>query len=172
MKVKPMPPVSLINQLLNYDPATGVFRWKIVKTNRVKSGQVAGTINKKGYVIIKINNSLYKAHRLAHYIVTGDQPPEVDHKNGLPNDNRISNLRAADNKLNNNNKKKQKNNTSGITGVCWNKRDNCWKSQYYVNGKKIFYYNKDFFEAVCWRKSMELKHGMTELKKHRQDHVP
>ena len=170
MKVKPMPSISLINQLLNYDPATGVFTWKVSK-GTVKTGDVAGSIKKDGYLEIRINYSLYKAHRLAHYIVTGDQPPEVDHKNGYRNDNRISNLRAADNKLNSNNKKKQKNNTSGITGVRWHKQNNCWQSHYSINGKTISYYNKDFFEAVCWRKSLELKHGMTYLKKHRQDHV-
>ena len=171
MKVKPMPSISLINQLLNYDPATGVFTWKISKGTS-KIGDVAGTKNKKGYLIIKINYSNYKAHRLAYYIVTGDQPLEVDHKNGLPNDNRISNLRAADKKLNSNNQKKHKRNTSGITGVSWHKQSNNWQSQYYVNGKRISYYNKDLFEVICIRKSLELKHGMEELKKHRQDHVP
>jgi hypothetical protein len=167
MRVKPMPPVSVINQLLDYDPMTGVFRWKDTRHNCVKVGAVAGTIRKNGYLQIVINYSNYKAHRLAYYIVTGDQPPEVDHKNGIRHDNKFINLRAADKKLNMNNRKKHKNNTSGIIGVRWDKQDNCWKAYYSVNGKRIFYTNKDFFEAVCWRKSMELKHGMTELKKHR-----
>ena len=171
MKAKPMPPISLINQLLNYDLTTGVFRWKVSKGS-VKFGDVAGSIKKDGYLSIRINNTLYQAHRLAYYIVTGDQPPEVDHRNGIRNDNRISNLRTADSKLNNNNKNKQKNNTSGIIGVRWHKtNNNCWEARYRVNGKQISYLNKDLFEAVCWRKSMELQHGMTELKKHRQDHV-
>jgi hypothetical protein len=171
MKVKPMPPVSLINQLLNYDPAIGVFRWKASKAKCVKVGDVAGCIKKNGYLQIRINYSNYMAHRLAYYIVTGDQPPEVDHKNGIRNDNRIINLRAANSKLNKNNKKKYNNNTSGVTGVNWRKQRNCWQSYYSVNSKRIHYYNKDFFEAVCWRKSMELKYGMTYLKKDREDHV-
>jgi hypothetical protein len=172
MKVKPMPPISLINQLLDYDPVTGLFRWKVAKANRVKVGSIAGSIRNDGYLEIRINYCSYMAHRLAYYIVTGDQPPEVDHKNGIRNDNRIINLRAANSKLNSNNHKKQKRNKSGVTGIGWHKRDNCWETYYSVNGKQIHYYNKDFFEAICWRKSMEYKYGMTYLKKHRQDHVP
>ena len=167
MKVKPLPPISVINQLLDYDPATGVFTWKDTRRNSVKIGNIAGCIIKNGYLQITINNSRYLAHRLAYYIVTGQQPVEVDHKNGIRHDNRISNLRAANKKLNQNNKKKQSNNTSGITGITWYKKNNCWQAHYSVNGKQVNYYNKDFFEAVCIRKSMELQNGMSELKKHR-----
>jgi hypothetical protein len=167
MRAKPLPPISVINQLLDYYPGTGVLRWKVNRKGTGGIGSIAGCIKKDGYLQIKINNCPYQAHRLAYYIVTGQQPVEVDHKNGIRNDNRISNLRAANKKLNQNNKKKYNNNTSGIIGVRLDKQDNCWKAYYSVNCKRIFYYNKDFFEAVCWRKSMELKYGMTELKKHR-----
>ena len=166
MKVLPLPPLEFINQLLDYYPGTGILRWKVSKGS-VKIGDVAGSKNNGGYLQIKINNYYYMAHRLAYYIVTGQQPIEVDHKNGIRNDNRISNLRSATSKLNSNNKNKYNNNTSGITGVSWRKRDNCWKAHYYLNCKQVNYYNKDFFEAVCWRKSLELKYGMSELKKHR-----
>lgn len=88
----------------------------------------------------------------------------VDHKThpDYPNpivDNRKSNLRITTPLNNSRNKCKTKANTSGVTGVCWNKRNQKWHAQIGVNLKTIHlgYFN-DFNDAVKARKEAEEKY--------------
>lgn len=181
MKLRPMPSKERLDELLTFNPDTGEIRWKAKhhnKANRIKVGNLAGSIwtepkSGKQYIQIMIDGVLYKAHRLAHYYYTGEQPPEVDHKNGNGLDNRKDNLRNAPYGINHNNREIYKNNTTGVIGVSFNKRMELWIAYY---GSKEFQkkhrtskYFQDFFEAVCCRKSWENQYGMTELKKHRKN---
>lgn len=126
-----------LQKLLSYDPETGIFRWLAPNSNRVCVGDVAGTHNSHGYVQIGINKILHQAHRLAWLYVYGENPPnEVDHINGIKNDNRISNMRLAIRSENGRNVEKHLDNTSGFKGVSWNKRKNRWHTQCMVNGKR------------------------------------
>jgi len=56
-----------LKKRLNYDPITGLFTWASKKSNfsRIKIGAIAGTLDNKGYIIIRLNKKGYKAHRLA-----------------------------------------------------------------------------------------------------------
>lgn len=40
-------------KLLEYDPDTGAFRWKVNRRGTAKAGQEAGHINASGYRIIR-----------------------------------------------------------------------------------------------------------------------
>ena len=76
---------SELKNILHYNQDTGVFTW-------IKNSIVAGTVEKKGYIAIKINRKSYKAHRLAWLYIYGNFPKEqIDHLNGIKNDNCINN---------------------------------------------------------------------------------
>ena len=123
---------SELKELLEYNPDTGVFTW--IKRN----GNVAGTKNNAGYVCIRINKKIYKAHRLAYLYMTGKFPENfIDHINHIKDDNRWVNLRDATDSQNGANRAKCKNNTSGYKGVSWNKRDKKWESKIKYMSKTI-----------------------------------
>ena len=71
----------------------------------------------KGFTIDGVRRN-YKVHRLIHWLETGEWPPVVDHRNGIPDDNRPCNLRSSNHTQNSINRKKQINNKSGFVGVC------------------------------------------------------
>jgi hypothetical protein len=128
-----------LKQILFYCAITGHFTWLVSTARRIKIGDRAGTPNEKGYIIIQINGKLYRAHRLAWLYVHGYLPTkQIDHKNGIKDDNRIDNLREATNSENHQNKGKRKDNTSGFTGVTFHKPTGKWLAQIGIGGKKHF----------------------------------
>jgi len=90
-----------LRALLRYDASTGVIYWLyragVCRTwNTRYAGTAAGSLDTKGYLAIKVNGRLYRAHRLAWILHYGEWPSdEVDHINGIRDDNRIANLRIA-----------------------------------------------------------------------------
>jgi HNH endonuclease len=98
---------------LAYDPQTGVFTWKKKAASKTKIGSQAGYSGKL-YTQIRLEGKLHYAHRLAFLYMTGTFPvKDVDHINGVPTDNRWSNLRAVSSKENTQNAAISSNNTSG-----------------------------------------------------------
>jgi len=88
--------IPAARQALAYDPETGVFVWRVSKRGPVKAGDRAGMIGPEGYRAIKVNQRKYRASRLAWAMFYGEQPPEeIDHRNGVRDDDRIANLRPA-----------------------------------------------------------------------------
>lgn len=108
-----------LRSILDYEPETGLFRWKTTRHGRVKVGQIAGNVNPKtGYVNIEIDGKPKKAHRLAILWMTGKWPErDVDHKNLIRHDNRWINIRAATEQQNGANRRALRNNSCGIKGV-------------------------------------------------------
>jgi hypothetical protein len=140
-----------LKEILNYNSESGIFTWKnIVKPARKKVGDVAGGLC-LGYVVIGINGKIYRAHRLAWLYIYGKWPnDQIDHVNGIKNDNRLCNLRECNQSKNNYNRKMQKNNTSGIKGVC--KHKDKWMVQFKIN-KNVMYFGTyddiEFAELVA-----------------------
>lgn len=127
-----------LKKTLSYDPSTGVFTWIIRPSQRIKANTVAGSENEQGYIVIKINGRMYKAHRLAWLYVNGYLPEHnVDHINRVRNDNRISNLREASQMCNVQNSCIRKDNTSGCRGVSWSKSCKKWWAYIDHKGERI-----------------------------------
>jgi len=124
-----------LKKLLDYNPLTGVFVWKVQASNRVSVGDVAGCRDAGKYWVIEVDKTLYKAHRLARLYMTGKMPREqVDHINGVRSDNRFTNLREASHKENQHNARKRADNTSGHKGVSWHAASGKWRADIRVDG--------------------------------------
>lgn len=129
--------LSTLTARLGYDPDTGIFTRRVAR-GRYPAGSVAGCSDHYGYQVIRIDDVLYKAHRLAWLYMTGEWPhDDIDHINGQPSDNRFSNLRQASAAQNLANRGLQKNNTTGVTGVYWERSSGKWMAGIMVGQRSI-----------------------------------
>ncbi|WP_088504320.1 HNH endonuclease [Burkholderia ubonensis] len=144
-----------LRELLDYDPDSGLFTRRVVVCNGTKVGEIAGSLNDRGYVCISVDGRTYKAHRLAFLWMTGSFPVyEVDHEDLNRSNNRWKNLRSATHSQNISNAKKYSTNTSGEKGVeSWHGRGGQWRAVIRINGKrKHLGYFDDFELAVEFRR--------------------
>lgn len=128
---------SELKRLLSYNPKTGAFVWKVSLSSRACVGKVVGSGKTlDDYIRISIHGKRYLCHRLAVLYMVGVWPKkDVDHKNRIKTDNRWKNLRPASNSENHVNVGLAHNNTSGVTGVTWDKSRLSWKASICVLGK-------------------------------------
>lgn len=82
-------------------------------------GLMAGHKHKtNNYVEVRLDNKLYKAHRIVFKMFTGRDPTHcIDHIDGDPSNNRIENLREATQQENSRNMTKPVNRSSVYKGV-------------------------------------------------------
>jgi hypothetical protein len=146
-----------LKELLDYNPKTGIFTRKITTSSNAKKGQEAGSVDKDGYLIIRIDYKHYRAHRLAFLWMLGYLPEnQIDHKDRIEYHNWWSNLREANPQCQMRNSGMLSSNTSGIKGISWNSDKNKWFVNIYINKKQkhlgIF---SDFIEAAAHRFAAE-----------------
>lgn len=159
--------------LLEYDAATGKLFWRRRSPsmlerpelcdcwNRQYAGREAGTKNSHDYIIIRIRGKQIGAHRVAWLLAEGDIPKgyQIDHVNGIRDDNRLANLRAVTVAENNRNLRLQRRNRSGLHGVAYTSKYRCFVSRIVVNNKLIHLgHFQTLLDAAAARKSAELKH--------------
>ena len=134
-----------LREVLDYERLTGIFRWKIAESNRVRVGQIAGSITEIGYRRITVNGRRYQAHRLAWLYVTGYWPvDETDHRNGCKDDNGFKNLREASHSENQQNQRRaQIHSKTGLLGV--SKRGRTFQSRIATGDKR---HNLGSFETA------------------------
>ena len=82
-------------ELLDYNPETGVFKWKIAISRGIKVGQIAGVLSPQGYIRIGIGGTQHYAHRLAWFYVYKEWITQLDHIDRDRSNNAIANLRPA-----------------------------------------------------------------------------
>lgn len=149
------------HKYLTYNPETGLLRFKVDRVYK-KAGDITGCDNGHGYIQVYLNGRYYKGHRIAWEMTYGEIPEgyEIDHINHIRSDNRLCNLRLVSKSENQRNLSKYKNNTSGVTGVSWDKSKNKWVAQIHVNRKHINLGRFDNpLDAAAARKRAEIKYG-------------
>lgn len=151
--------LSKIEDLLEYHPNTGEIFWKISPNlGYTKAGDLAGTIDNKGYRVISVGRKRYKAHRIAWYIYYGEWPKsQIDHIDRNKQNNKIDNLRDVTQSVNQFNSGARKDSSTGHRGICWNKKRQKWQVRIQVNGKrKELGFFKDINDAISKRKQYEI----------------
>lgn len=173
---RPLPSQEALAELLDYDPESGLLRWRarpreMFTTARDRSawntryaGRLAGTRHCGGYLQISLKVPgcvvLAKAHRIIWKLLYGVDPDEVDHIDGDGINNRLVNLRDVSRQENARNVARPVTNTSGVAGVRWDEDRGRWNARIQVCGKTrhLGRFN-DFAQAVAARTEAERRFG-------------
>lgn len=115
-------------QFLDYDPETGEFTNLVQRGQRSPVGGIAGYHDKDGYTIIQICGQKYRAGRLAWFYMTGEWPIEVDHEDGVYDNDSWDNLREATRSQNVTNSARPVG-ISGLRGVKFDPKTSTWRAR-------------------------------------------
>lgn len=124
-----------LKEVLDYNPETGEFTWRVRLSNVIQIGDVAGC-ELNGYIVIRVDRRLYKASRLAWFYIYGYWPIEIDHKNRITADDSINNLREATSQQNKGNRSVRFDSRTQVKGVY--KHYNKYVATIRINGKSIY----------------------------------
>ena len=141
-----------LKECLDYNPDTGIFVWKKRPLHHFKDSRSANSANSRmnskkitnmdscGYIQVKINSIIFQCHRLSWLYVYGYMPEnQIDHINGVRNDNRIVNLREATRSENQQNQSNPHGETScKKLGVYYHKKNEKFYSMIGINGSKKY----------------------------------
>jgi hypothetical protein len=147
-----------LKELLGYNPSTGELWWMdrplrfFSDTGGRYTAQRSKTIfqslyagkpaltakNPKGYLRGNLFGKGIMAHRAAFCLMTGRWPQnQIDHVNGVRDDNRWCNLREATNRQNQYNQRSAHKSSSRFVGVAWCKRSGRWTAYICPDGTKV-----------------------------------
>ena len=137
-----------VSAMYSYNPETGDIRHLRVGRG-IQHGSIAGNINSiTGYIAIKIESRLYRAHRVAWLLHYGDWPCGfIDHVNEVKGDNRITNLRLCTSSQNHANTGISIQNTTGHKNVSWSGRKG-WRVRINCKGKRHEWSRKSKEDAI------------------------
>jgi len=134
MAIRALPDVAYLRECLDYDPATGEFRWCVRPQSHFHdplrcrmwngryAGKLAGWFNPFGHHMIAFGRLATMSHRIAWAMTYGEPVPgEIDHIDGNPGNNCITNLRAATRADNQANKGPRPDSRLGVKGVALRK---------------------------------------------------
>lgn len=107
-----------VHDIFDYDD--GTLRWKdsLSGKSRIR-GAAAGYVNGDGYIVVETGGKAVAAHRIVWLMHHGVWPQgEIDHLNGVRNDNKIENLRDVERLTNTENRRSaSRHSRSGWLGV-------------------------------------------------------
>ena len=130
--------------------------------NGKMAGKPFGTKHNRGYIHGDIGGTKYLAHRIIWKMVTGEEPPEIDHDDGNGTNNRFANLLASNHQSNMRNAERRVPNTSGVVGV-YPARGGRWTARIKTNGTFHTLGTFDTIEAAhAVRMARQRELGFTE----------
>ena len=103
LKFKPLPSREELQQSFAYMAETGDLVYVGRCNPNLKKGDIAGYVEKAGYLVVTFRKAKYKAHRVAWVLHTGEDPgiyTDIDHIDGCKTNNRFDNLRLCNRKEN------------------------------------------------------------------------
>ena len=129
----------LLNKYFEYKD--GKLYWKVSTAKKVKVGQEAGKKANKGYIELKCNGKDFQAHRVVWEMFNGKIPEglQIDHINGVRDDNRIENLQCITRTQNTQRADK-------LSGFIYRKANGLWQSRKRYNKKE---YHLGMFGTPC-----------------------
>lgn len=155
------------NSVLIYQAETGRLMWRCDLGRNKTAGREAGAVRVAKhtfYRCLSLHKKDYLAHRVVWLLSTGTWPAnDIDHIDGDGLNNRFTNLRDVVDSENCKNARQRRDNTSGITGVHWNKRTLKWHAAIGVDGKSrhIGVFDK-IEDAAAARKAANEQFGFSE----------
>lgn len=172
---------ELCRQLLRYEPETGKLFWLPRSREMFESERIFRSWNtkwagseafltiedsgKNGHRCYKgsIFNLRFKAHRVIWLMEHGEWPQVIDHIDGDPFNNRLSNLRSVSQSENAKNASLPRDNKSGRIGVCWNKKTGKWLATIKIDRRQKYLGDfSNFEDAIAARESAEIRLGYHE----------
>ena len=132
-------PVAELRRLFTYNPDDGELRWAVDRNGGAYAGDVAGTNTGRGYLAICTRGKNYRVHRIVWAIVHGEWPElQIDHINGIRDDNRLCNLRLATAQQNMIGRRGfSRPSASGYRGVHRTKGSKPFRAYARINGKNV-----------------------------------
>lgn len=163
MKAKQYPSIDVLSHYFMYDKNTGILYWKNVNLkSKMKSGDIAGSLSKDGYLRVMLNGFSYVVHRII-LIMSGfllSSEDVVDHKNGIKTDNTLDNLRIVDKVINARNRNLTSYTKSKRDGVHWDNKLHKWRVRISTNSGRIRLGAYSILEdAIKVREAAEFKYG-------------
>jgi hypothetical protein len=166
--------LAFIKRVLDYNPKTGLFHWKIITHGHggmIYPGDVAGA-DKDGYTSIIFTDPngkklRWRSNRLAWFFMTGKRPAkgmDIAHLDGDRGNNRWKNLAEQTRTKNTQNLKDglRSDNVSGHRGVSLKTHRSgttCWHARITVNGEKILLGDyAEIEDAIAARQRAERKY--------------
>lgn len=154
----------MISERIKYNPSTGKLVWKDNAKARGRGGRECGCFDGRGYRVIRIDNVLYRAHRVAWLLHYGEWPKAgIDHIDGDGCNNAIDNLREVSQSENMKNTAISSKNKSGYSGVYYCSGTGKWRAAINIDKREtsLGRFNSKI-DAVAARMRAEKANGYHE----------